>query len=76
MSIADNKTTSKTKPNEMFKSDNEYLNRLKEKRSSAGESNLRNFLPGEIGTYENENLLSIFKNTHSNESKLSMYQLK
>ena len=72
----DNKTTSKTKPNEIFKTESEYLNKLKDKRSSGSDSKYRNFLPGEIGNYEDENLLSLFKNTQSNESKHSKFSNK
>jgi hypothetical protein len=60
----------------MFTSDKEYLNRLKEKRSSAAESNLRNYLPGENNKSEDDNLLSTFKNTFTNDSKPQMSKLK
>ena len=59
----------------MFTSDKEYLNRLKEKRSSAAESNLRNYLPGE-NNREDDNLLSNFKNTFTNDSKHKMSKSK
>lgn len=76
-SIGENKTTSKTKPNElMFTSDKEYLNRLKEKRSSAAESNLRSYLPGDNNNGEDDNLLSTFKNTFTNDSKSKMSKSK
>ena len=62
VSITDNRTTSKTKTYENCKSEKDAEFKIKDKRSSGVESNLRNFLPGEIGQYEDDNLLSIFKN--------------
>lgn len=73
--MMDNKTTSKTKPNEKFKNDVDYINKLKDKQSNGTESGLRQFLPGEIGHYEDDNMLSLFRNTNTNESKLSISKL-
>jgi len=71
MSITDNRTTSKTKTNEHYKSDKDIESQMKDKRSSGVESNWRNFLPGEIGQTEDDNLLSIFKNTSEWRTGLS-----
>jgi len=68
-SYNDYKTTSKTKNFEGFTSDKDYLTKLKEKRLSSSDANFRQLLPGEIGQYENDNLLSTIKNTLTNESK-------
>lgn len=62
--IIEDKTTGKTKEFDEGKNDdeNEYINQLKEKRDSHTESNLKAFLPGEIGHYEDANILKMFKN--------------
>ena len=74
--LADHKTTGKTKGNEMFKTDDnyEYINRLKQWRDSNTDSGLQGFMPGEIVRYQDENI-SLFRNTNSRESKLSMAQI-
>lgn len=63
----------KTKTTDQYKSNKEYLKQLKHKRMSVADTKFRSFLPGEIGTFEDDNVLSIFKNTA--ESKISHSKL-
>ncbi|CAI2386267.1 unnamed protein product [Moneuplotes crassus] len=52
----------------------EQYSTIKDKRSSAGDSNCKMFIPGELGQTEGENLLSLFKN--STEWKNSLKRQK
>jgi hypothetical protein len=63
----------KTKTTDQYKSNKEYLNKLKHKRMSVADTKFRSFLPGEIGNFEDDNVLSIFKNT--TDSKFSLSKL-